>query len=568
MTNLSIHVMIAFVLLISCGQSFAKDIEISFKFKMSETNASALCGPNKSCKFWDKTLFEMRNPTFPIVPVKVARIVIPLGEKIKSFELATLNEREISYQPEYAGKLYPFSRPGYEVPLDKTYSGGEYPREWIGDSQVLTFRGYSILQIPIYPVRISREGYAVYIQEAKLLVKTVPDDPYRTNELFRGIMRDEQDVMVLADNAGYPGGGDQTTAKGYLVIGPKNIIGDMNTTPLLDMLNEKKSRGLKIEMQTVEAIGADTQKIREYIKERYKKGFIDYVLLVGTHDLLPWKKITSGLDDSSDPVPSDNYYGCLDGDFSEIATYDWACEVAVGRLGVKSKEELASWTKKHMALLKLIKEGKTKEIFNFGESLDSATFGGRVLDFLETGHSDDEKPPATVGFPSYTKFTKSYDTEDHEVSREEFLEAFNAGSFHVLNHLGHANGEYVFRLFPHDITSLPSRPGFYYSQGCYANEPEVDNITIQMVRLPNQGPAAMISNTRYGWYEPGNVSEGTSSILHRTFWHMRFGVGIKNVGFMNAKAKEMIKGVTSESHMIFTMLESSLIGDPELDLGI
>ena len=88
------------------------------------------------------------------------------------------------------------------------------------------------------------------------------------------------------------------------------------------------------------------------------------------------------------------------------------------------------------------------------------------------------------------------------------------------------------------------------------------------MRLPEFGPAAMISNTRYGWYEPGRDGEGSSALLHRAFWSMRFKEKIKTVGFMNHAAKAAVLSVDRSNVMVYTALESNLIGDPELDLMI
>ncbi len=548
--------------------SWAEEIRVSYTFPSVVTDD---CYDGTVCRPWHASLEVRRLPTFPVLPVRVARILVPVSENVVSWTFIPGNATEMSFTPENAELLRPISKP-YNTPRPpaRQYFGEEFPSDWVGAGDTLNFRGYKILQIPLYPFRMKSEGTAVFITSGELVIETEPTNR-NAKELFRKLARDTRDAGIITDyrerpNETYPEG-----VPGYLIIGPKTLVGELNQSILSPIINEKKSRGLNVEIANLETISPkkDPKQIREYIKTRYKAAGIDYVLLVGDKDMLPWKKVQSGLHDDGDPVPTDQYYACLDGDFGSPEEFDWSCEVAVGRVGVNTPEQLSAWVDKHMQLVQIIKEGRTKQIFNFGEALDGGTFGGRNLDWLETGNGGEPKPPATVGFPSYTKFTKLYDSRDGEVSSEQFLSKLSAGDFHVLNHLGHANATFVFKSFMSSLmTDMPKRPAFYYSEGCYANDPDEDNATITLVRLPKRGPAAMIANTRYGWYEPGESGEGTSSVLHRVFWSMRFKAGIKNLGFMNHKAKEIIIGVTKDPTMVYTLLESTLIGDPELNLGI
>ena len=123
------------------------------------------------------------------------------------------------------------------------------------------------------------------------------------------------------------------------------------------------------------------------------------------------------------------------------------------------------------------------------------------------------------------------------------------------------------RLNSSDLGRVQGRPLFVLSQGCYPNDPDTDNFTIKAVRMAQYGPAAMISNTRYGWYVPGQGGEGSSAILHRTFWSTHFANGVRSIGPMNHKAKQIFIGTDHISLAVYTALESNLIGDPELDLG-
>lgn len=308
--------------------------------------------------------------------------------------------------------------------------------------------------------------------------------------------------------------------------------------------------------------------IRTFIKRKYARDGIDYVLLVGDEAHLPWKVVTiyGYQNTQGQEIPSDQYYGCLDGDF-KYPNFDWACEVAVGRVGVRNKNELAAWVAKSLRLQEISKDSERRlGVVNFGEKLDDITLGKWCMEYLVDGR---ESEPSTIGFPQQTKFTRLYDDFDLEISGDEFLETMNGGDYHIVNHMGHGWTIWVMRLMAERIPEFRFRPSFFYSQACLPNEPGTDNWTIQAVRFPEYGPAAMISNTRSGWYEPGgNGMEGASSVLHRNFWNMRFAYGVKQVGKMNHKAKDVMIGVSNAYLRIYVALESALIGDPELDLGI
>ncbi|MEY4631336.1 MAG: hypothetical protein RIQ81_1456 [Pseudomonadota bacterium] len=558
----------------------AKDgsIHVDLKFNIEDPSTSGRCRAVDSCRPWAEELPDYRRELFPVVPVRTVKVLIPPGQEYAGLSVDAGEGAEMDYVPEFSGRNRVISL-GYDPrKFLPRYMGGVYPQKVTGEVQLTDLRGFTFVEVPVYPFQVTGPGTARYFNSIKVSVQTRPAASMPRSSLMRpNLARDYElavrnvDNGVLAPKVWWQIPARDEAPVGYLIIGKQAIIGDESNTALRPLIEEKRARGLNVEMVSLESIAAggtvaSSAQIREFIKQAYVSRSIDFVLLVGDKANLPWQKIRSGINGNGDPVPSDQYYACLDGTFTgSTSSYDWNCEVAVGRVGVSNSSQLAVWVSKHMALVEAAKAGRTTQALSYGEELDSSTLGSWVLEHLVTGRS---VAPATVGFPASTVFTKLYDQFRTPVSASTMLKTMEEGDFHVLNHLGHANSDYALRMNASRIPDFKSRPAFFYSQGCYPNNPDVDNWTIQATRFPDFGPAAMISNTRYGWYQPGRGGEGSSAVLHRAFWSQRFKGGIKAIGQMNHFAKAEVLSVDRSSLMVYTALESNLIGDPELDLMI
>ena len=557
------------------SQGFAETISKQLTFNIKNP-VSGRCRADQDCQPWGAELPSYRKELHPVVPVRTVKIMLPPYQTFKYVTYEATQGTDIDYKPEIAGRQKVISL-GYDTrAFVARYPGGLYPPRLIGEPRMTSYRGFNFVEVPVYPFQLTSPTRARYFNEIKIIVETVPEDPSSTQSLMRPrLARDfeqavqgiDNDVIATKTSLGIATADESPV--GYLIIGKESIIGDESNTVLQPLIAEKRARGIDVSLVSLESIGVNPTppQIREFIKAKYQSQAIDYVLLVGDKENLPWQRIKSGMgSNNGDPVPSDQYYGCLDGSFTGSTTdFDWQCEVAVGRVGVKASHELGDWVAKHMTLVAAGKAGRTTTAMSYGEELDRTTLAGWVLEHLVTGRS---VAPATLGFPESTEFTKLYDDFGVAISASKFLESMAAGDYHVLNHLGHANSDYALRMNASRIKEFKSRPAFFYSQGCYPNNPDINNWTIQAVRLPEFGPAAMISNTRYGWYVPGRAGEGSSAVLHRAFWSMRFKDKVKTVGFMNHMAKAAVLAVDRSSIMVYTALESNLIGDPELDLMI
>ena len=568
-------IIIAALGLVFSGSALAETITKQLTFEIKSPVAGR-CRADEACRPWGETVPSYRKELHPVIPVRTLKIMLPPGQNLKVVRYDAQQGSEMDYTPEMAGRQRVISL-GYDTrPVVSRYVAGLYPAKLIGEPRVVSFRGFNFVEVPVYPFQMMSPTRARYFNSIKITVETTPAQRGPLDSLLRPNVARDFDLAVrnidndiVVSKASWGVALSDETPVGYLIIGKQAIIGEESNSVLRPLIDEKRARGLNVTLANLESIAANPTagQIREFIKGKYHDQGIDYVLLVGDKSNLPWQRIRSGMgNNNGDPVPSDQYYGCLDGTFTGAAAqYDWQCEVAVGRVGVKNSAQLAAWVAKNMTLVEASKAGRTKMAMSFGEELDRTTLGGWSLDYLVTGRN---VAPVTSGFPESTQFNKLYDEFSKPVGADQFLEAMAAGDYHVMNHLGHANSDYALRMNSSQIPDFKSRPAFFYSQGCYPNNPDIDNWTVQAVRLPEFGPAAMISNTRYGWYEPGRDGEGSSAMLHRAFWSMRYKDKIHTIGFMNHMAKAAVLSVDHSNVMVYTALESNLIGDPELDLMI
>lgn len=540
--------------------SQAAEIELNVDLTLNTS-----CRVDAHCDEWGDNLSSYDQELFPIVPQRIVRVLLPAGETVESFDFEPVVGETMNFTPQIALRNKPISLPRDPRHNLPRYRGGVYPKNWMEGPFIQTFRGYQVAQFVVYPMRMMNRNQAQTITSANLTVKTKATRDGTT--MMRGLKRDAIEARFRIEN---PDAIDANSlrdeAPGYLILGPKALVGTSEDTALKPLIDEKVSRGLNVYLENLEDAGVqkNTVKIREFITKMYKERGIDYVLLVGDHSNLPWKTLSSGGGTMGEPIPSDNYYSCLDGTFSSTATYDWACELGVGRVGAATREHVAAWVAKAVALQNLANEHKITKALNFGERMDGSTLAGPSLDLLINGST---QTTPTTGFPKSVPVHKIDDTFSTSVSKSAFIQKIVNESHSIVNHLGHAGSTMVFKMGTSDIASFPAQPLFMYTQGCYPNNPDTTNWTILATRMAEKGPAAVISNTRYGWYQPGG-NNGPSNVLHRLFWSVQFKDGIRTLGQMNARAKELAVTAGRSSIIKYVALESNLIGDPELDLGL
>jgi len=213
-------------------------------------------------------------------------------------------------------------------------------------------------------------------------------------------------------------------------------------------------------------------------------------------------------------------------------------------------------------------------------------FGGDYMDEIKQPKTKTEigdKNFVTRGFPK--KYVKStlYDRDHakYDWPKKKVISIMNK-SPEVINHLGHANVDYLMKCNVKNMKNLKNSQAFFlYSQGCYAgsydymlDDDTYGNACIAETMIKTSGKSgavACIVNSRYGWYSRFGT-DGPSQLYHRKFWDRIFKAKPKSrqIGIAMAKSKhyfiEYLNGYEESSVMRFCYYTENLLGDPQTKL--
>jgi len=466
------------------------------------------------------------DPGEPCLPIKGAYILLPQGQK----------EYEINVKPGgliHLGSNFKVEPMGIIVPLssvDSTlspspnkmiYDSNEmFPGELFSEIGIYRFRGYEILVLTLYPVQyVPATGDLYYYQDITVNVYTMKEQ--NNNLLYRGLQKDQQDVLKKVDNPEIA----ETYSTPILTQTDNDLLiitTDALKAAFVPLQEAHNDDGVNTIIKTLsEIIPVDevitTEDIRRFIQNVYLNEGIEYVLLGGDADVIPAKKLwvkawTGGI---TAIIPSDLYYGCLDGSFNSDGDNNW------------------------------------------GEPTDGL-------------NGSEHNLYTTVGIPSdeYV-ITKLYDQDwpDYYWPKTEIIDHIT-NEFHLINHLGHSSYGYNMRMFNDDVDALNNtQPCFIYSQGCNAggfDDPNgYDSISEHFTVKTTHGAFAGIWNARSGWGVTGSTN-GASQRFHRQFWDAVFGEEIPIIGKANQDSKEDNIYRIKSHCMRWCYYQLNLFGDPTL----
>jgi hypothetical protein len=343
----------------------------------------------------------------------------------------------------------------------------------------------------------------------------------------------------------------------YAIVSSSNLLA---TTPAPDnfqaLCAAREASGLASALISTEWIylaypGRDNpERIRNFVIDAHQNHGLRYLLLAGSAyspTIVPIRKLytsfTSGSTVYSAHIPSDLYYGCLDGDFDfdgdnifgEIGDgafggdVDLVSEVLVGRLPVATTDEVANVVAKILRYEAASPEevgsvAHAGEYIGFGgiaeyssTSMEQIRLGGTYDGYATLGFAD--SPYADLIDHSHTL----YDGPGIPAwTRIDGLRLFNDGP-RLINHLGHGSATKCMKVAvtSTDRTTFPSLTndvGFIlYSQACeIARLDDRPNCWVeQLLTAPRAGVAA-VANTRYG-FGTQDSTDGPSHRFHRRF---------------------------------------------------
>lgn len=275
----------------------------------------------------------------PQIPVIRETIGIPDGAKVQVSVL------ESSYSTYEGYNVYPFQPPetdsgeDSELVIDREFYSQNlwYPDEIVEVGAPAIWRDISVVGLQINPVVFNPAT-----SELRVYDHIVVDLGYiggtmgakTVSPRFAGMYED----VIL--NYGYLGVSEERlgTARApglkYLVITTPALKSAVQ--PLADWHHRQ---GLETKVVTTTTTGTTSTAIKNYITNQYQlNSTLEYVLLVGDIDDLPWNSNWSG-------VPSDYWYGC-------VAGSDLYAELAVGRISATSSTEVTHQVDKILDYLK------------------------------------------------------------------------------------------------------------------------------------------------------------------------------------------------------------------------
>lgn len=553
----------------------------------------------------------------PILPVKTSKIFIPANEKVISIEIGygALNTIEGSYLIQHGTTPYPISYKG-PIPVDKPApdiyeTNALYPSAMHRARSPQFLCGAKIVLVDLMPVLYNPvEGQLKYYNELEVKIRTEKQKKPDWVLPFRNFPNDRKKILRTIENKNdflrlHPGS-EQGEAAGAssMVAEPSPMEGERQyvviTTAGLktafQTLTEYRASpaggGYTTHIEDISNIdmnpnyyGVDlAEKIRNFIKDMYTNYGTQYVVLGGDCDgepgehIIPTRGCYARINTTTDDnIPSDLYFGCLDGtwngdgdaiwgesnDGDGGGDIDWESEVYVGRIPADDPVEAQNQIHKIITFEAGIRPNKT---LLAGEKLDNEpTWGGDRMDWI-------------YSYMGSTPKTELYDRDwaGNDWPKDQLLTYINSDEHHWINHLGHSNVDYNMKLSNADIASMTnSNYVFIYTQGCYSGSMDnrnssggygsTDCFGEVITNGYNDGGAfAYIGNSRYGWFNPGDYVEGASNRAHKEFVEAIFTDNITKLGEANQKSKTDLD-LTSGLYR-WIAFETNLLGCPASDL--
>jgi hypothetical protein len=552
----------------------------------------------------------------PLLPVKTCRLFIPANERVVATEIGygTLKTIEGSYVIQHATTPRPLSHKGpftVDPPRPDIYErNASFPSSVHKTRKPQFLRGEQIILVDVMPVIYNPlQGQLKYYEELEVRIKTEKRKKPDWVMPFRNSPQDRKRILRTIENdvdflKTHPGPEQEETAdtssmgeassptgdsRQYVVITTTNLVGAFQA--LTDHRALPLGGGYTTYIEDVANIEANypgidlAEKMRNFIKGMYINHETQYVVLGGDCDGPPGEQVipTRGCyaavgSYTDDNIPSDLYFGCLDGtwngDGDDVwgesddgeggGDIDWESEVYVGRIPADNDSEAINQINKIIAFETTEHPDRTLLV---GEQLDSdPTWGGDRMDWIYSHMGTTPK-------------TELYDRdwENHSWPKSQLLSHINSNAHHWINHLGHSSVTYNMKLSNSDVGNMSNNKYLLvYTQGCYSGSIDSryssgsyggtdcfgESITNT---YDDRGAFAYVGNSRYGWYNPGTYVEGASNLVHKEFVETVFTDNITKLGEANQVSKtDLDLGSGTYRWIAF---QTNLLGCPATDLS-
>lgn len=514
----------------------------------------------------------------PVLPVASVVLALPQGTELAAVELSSLGAGEI-----IASGSAPVLAPN-PVPFD----GQQTEMDW---SQVLersltsseivrftnhTWGGYRLASLAVTPVLYDHttQTLAFYRQlEFRLELAPAEEDLAVNPTVGDQIATVVANPEVLTSYS-YPAPLSASGSDRYEYVVITNAALAREFEPLIQ---DKIAQGLTAKIVTTEWIAANysgtesgdlPDRIRQFLQDSYRSHGTQWVLLGGDVEVVPARGVYAAVGDLVDTrLPTDMYYASLDGPWNGDGDDLWGeptdgvgghdidlvPEIYVGRAPVSNITEARNFVAKTLQYSNNA-HPNAKTALLLGEKLDSITQGSVSNEIIRQ---------QTI--PGDWRVITLYDTDSQAWTTTQVIAQLNA-SPNLVHHLGHSNANYVARMTTPQVATLSNAfPYVMYSQGCDTGSFDTRDLAIaeQHVVAP-RAAVAVVMNSRYGWYVPGNRPGGNHDYA-LAFFDSVFNEHKVRLGeaLMDSKLDNLFRLAAGGAYR-WIHFTSTLFGDPHL----
>ncbi len=538
----------------------------------------------------------------PVLPYHSISLLIPPGQIAASIELIGEDETEIPgnfnlypkqyYQPISMGSS------GNFVKNNELYARDEqYPDSQVSELSTEFMNGFALALSTFTPMNYNPFSRKIsFSQKVTIRIQTKPDEiSEQALDNLNSSSHVQNRVEHLAQNPEmisiYPISNFREGDYQFLIITGSQFENDFQ-----DLIDMYLTRGMKTEVQTVEYIdsnvaGQDSpEKIRNYIIDEYQNNSVEFVLLAGDIEIVPYRGFYCTVQSSSlyedDDIPSDLYYSALDGTWNddgdnlwgEIGEDDLLPDIAVARFSFSDINELNNMLNKTISYQDNPVLGDLQKPFLAGENMcdDPLTWGGDYLDLLIGYHDDNGY--TTNGIPEDHDYETMYDRDLGSWSNADLIAKINEGKSFI-HHAGHCSSNYCMRMNSGAISNsnfslvngIDHTFTLAYSHGCNCGSFDSNDCIGEKMLYIENFTAAFVCNSRYGWFNEGQT-EGPSLHLHREFIDALYTDKTDRIGQTHLESKidtapwVNAPGQHEEGALRWCFYDCNILGDPALSI--
>lgn len=563
--------------LMMIGPGFLQAEELNLNFRFAEPDMV-----KRADGYMDVTttgMVAVAAPGAPLLPAYPARILLPPGFTVAAIEVKRSAPRLLSQGMDvnYSRGSFPISVAGCRPasPDAAIYrSRAAYPPEAFTAVGEQICKGYRIALVNLHPFIYQPADQTLYFcPEASIRLRLAPLAPGRSTAAVRSLPADREEVAALVANAAlldsYPPAANRAadTAYEYLIVTDAALQGAFQT-----LATHKQGLGFNVRIELMTDIlagysGADNaEKLRNFITWAYQNHGVRYVVLGGDQTHVPYRGCYGAVGSTTDnDIPTDFYFAALDGNWNANGNGVWGepddgvdlfAEVALGRISAADSTEAAN------QIAKIIAYENSSPPF-------SCLLLGELLNSDPLTYGDDGKDAVYLEMAGMARSTL-YDRDGDWSAATLMNTYFNSNNTHVTNHLGHANDTYNLKMDNSDVDSLTNTvPFFIYSQGCYSGNFVYgygDCFAEKITAGTTHGAFAVVMNSRYGWYSPGNAAGGQSNVFDREFMESVFEQFRPNLGDALNDSRHKMASFIDDVVNRWVYYELTLFGCPQTPL--